>query len=268
MEYSNNLKLIAFCYWQHHIICYSESSSINDECNRNGNNESETTMQIHNHNGNHGNHNGNGNGNGNAQMYSQLITATTTTTRGIEYNRRQFNAYGNAIYTSNTATVAYSLNARALNGILYHISEVLNHALNCSGNSYYVVANRTQYAIHSLDILLSALHTYKSNDLTIYNAYHFIMEQRQRLQIQLQFMEYCKIDDVKIADEYNKISNAVKTHNSNVWLLRVWHSKKHKKEIATATRNVEKMQHGNAQRHTNNLQVLRGVMLSLYQYAR
>jgi len=219
-------------------------------------------MQIHNHNAT------TATSNGNAQLYSQLITATTTTTRGIDYNRRQFNAYGNAIYTSNTATVAYSLNARALNGILYHISEVLNNALNCSGNSYYVVANRTQYAIHSLDILLSALHTYKSNDLTIYNAYYFIMEQRQRLQLQLQFMEYCKIDDVTINDEYKKISNAVKTHNNDVWLLRVWNSKKHKKEIATATRNVEKMQRDNMQRHTNNMQVLRGVMLSLYQYAR
>ena len=202
-------------------------------------------------------------------MYTSPITATTATTNAIAYNRRQFNAYGDPIYTSNRNDTTYTINASALNGILYDISKKLETAINWKySDKYHVVISATKNAIHSLDVLLSVLHQYKNNSLSVYNAFYAIMEYRQKLQQQLQFMNYCVADDTTIRNDYKKIATITKEYNNDVWLLRVWYAKKHKKEINTATVAVEKMQHGNEQRHINNMQVLHSVMLSLYQYAR
>jgi hypothetical protein len=205
----------------------------------------------------------------NGVSYVSPITATTATTNGIAYNARQFNAYGNPIYTSNTSNTSYNLNVSALNHILYDVAKKLENAINHKySDVYHVVSSATKTAIHQLDVVLSVLNQYKVNNLYVYNAFYAIMEQRQRLQLQLQFMNYCIDDEVTIINEYKKIATMTKEYNNDVWLLRLWNSKKHKKEINTATVAVEKMQHGNQQRHVNNMQVLRGVMLSLFQYAR
>jgi hypothetical protein len=228
--------------------------------------ESDATMTTATNNRNHNNHNEiviNG------VLYTSPITATTATTNGIAYNARQFNAYGNPIYTSNTSNTTYNLNVSALNYILYDVAKKLEIAINWKYSDIYnVVSSATTTAIHELDVLLSVLNQYKSNNLSVYNAFYAIMEQRQRLRLQLQFMQFCVADEVAINNEYKKIATMKKEYNNDVWLLRVWYAKKHKKEINTATVAVEKMQHGNEQRHVNNMQVLRGVMLSLFQYAR
>jgi hypothetical protein len=205
----------------------------------------------------------------NGVLYASPITATTATTNGIAYNARQFNAYGNPIYTSNTSNTTYNLNASALNHILYDVAKKLESAINHKYSDVYrVVVSATATAIHSLDVVLSVLNQYKSNNLYVYNAFYSIMEYRQKLQLQLQFMQYCIADEVAINNEYKNIATMMKEYNNDVWLLRVWNMRSHKKVIATATVAVEKMQHGNQQRHVNNMQVMRSVMLSLFQYAR
>jgi hypothetical protein len=195
-------------------------------------------------------------------------TGNTATRNGITYNQNQYNSHGVAIYTGNTAMVSYTLNASALNGILCNISREIEKSMTAQSDVYYVIASATKRAIHSLDILLQVLAQYKNHDNKIYDAFYTILQYRQFLQLQLQSMQYCVNDEKTIRNEYKNICDAVKAHNDDVWLLRVWNSKKHRQHIKTATANVEKMVHGNNQRHENNVSVLRNVMLMMFNYAR
>jgi hypothetical protein len=205
---------------------------------------------------------------GNNELYAQLIIAKTATRNGITYNQNQYTGNGAPVYTGNTATVTYTMNASALNGILYNISREIEKALNAQCDVYGVIASVTKRSINSLDILLQVLAQYKNHDSKIYDAFYTILQYRQFLQLQLQAMQYCIEDEKTIRNEYKNICDAVSTHNNDVLVLRIWNAKKHRQHIKTATANVEKMVHGNNQRHENNVSVLRNVMLMMFNYVR
>jgi hypothetical protein len=205
---------------------------------------------------------------GNNELYAQLIVAKTATRNGIAYNQNQYTGNGAPVYTGNTATVTYTMNASALNGILYNISREIEKAMKAQSDVYGVIASVTKRAIYSLDVLLQVLNQYKNHDSKIYDAFYTILQYRQFLQLQSQFMRFCVEDEKTIRNEYKNICDAVSIHNNDVFVLRIWNAKKHRQHIKTATAKVEKMVHDNNQRHENNMQVLRNVMMMLFNYAR